>query len=132
MVSLAEAIIAEREKRQADAKDTEVKREIGREILRALLQRLTADPPPSWFFVFNGDEIVVAHTKNGVGSRQRVGTWAVDQQLRLVFGDHRTEESITTESWGRVIDAAIQTTARVIVDAEFRLANWDEGEQRSA
>jgi hypothetical protein len=132
MVSLAEALVAEREKRQSDAKDAEVRREIGREILRALLQRLTSDPPPSWFFVFTGDEIVVAHTKNGVGSRQRVGTWAVDQQLRLVFGDYRTEESITPESWARVIDAAIQATARVIVDAELRPSNWDEEHQRSA
>ncbi len=121
MVGLAEALVAEREKRQREAKDAAAWREVGREVLGVLLQRLTADPLPSWFFIQNGDEIVVAHTKNGAGSRQRIGAWVVDQDLRLVFGEQKTEW-ITTESWSRVVDEAIQITARLIVDAEIRLA----------
>jgi len=70
----------------------------------------------------NGDEIVVAHTKNGPGPRQRIGSWVVDEELRLVFGEEITEW-ITTESWARVIDEAVLITARLIVDAEARLVS---------
>jgi len=130
MVMLVEALVAEREKRQRDSKDAAAKREVGREVLRVLVQRLTADPLPSWFFILNGDEIVVAHTRNGAGSRQRIGAWGVDQDLRLVFGEQMTEW-ITTESWARVIDEAVQITAQVIVDAEMRLIGRVDAYQRS-
>jgi hypothetical protein len=130
MVMLAEAIAAEREKRQRDSKDAVARREVGREVLRALAQRLTAEPLPSWYFILNGDEIVVVHTKNGTGSRQRVGAWVVDPELRLVFGQEMTEW-ITTESWARVVDEAVQITAQVIVDAEIRLIGRIDIPQRS-
>ncbi len=120
MVGLAEALVAEREKREREAKDVAAWREVGREVLGVLLQRLTADPLPSWFFILNGEEIVVAHTKNGAGARQRIGSWVVDPELRLVFDQEKTEW-ITTESWSRVVDEAVQITARVIVDTETRL-----------
>jgi len=122
MVSLAHALDAERRKRQRGSLEAAARREVGREVLGALLQRLTADPQPSWFFVMNGDEIVVAHTKNGPGPRQRIGAWVVDEELRLVFGEEITEW-ITTESWARVIDEAVLITARLIVDAEARLVS---------
>lgn len=119
-MTLGEALAAERDKRQRDSKEAATKREVGRAVLRALAQRLTGEPLPSWFFILNGDEIVVAHTKSGAGSRQRIGAWVVDQDLRLVFGETMTEW-ITTESCARVVDEAVQITAQVIVDTEIRL-----------
>ena len=121
MVMLGEALSAEREKRQREVADAAKRCEVGRAVLRALAQRLTADPLPTWFFMLSGDEIVVAHTKNGASSRHRVGSWVVDRQMRLVFGD-QTTEWITAESCSRVVDEAVRITAQVIVEAEARLA----------
>jgi hypothetical protein len=42
--------------------------------------------------------------------------------MKLVFGPHMTEW-ITAESWSRVVDEAVQITAKVIVDAEFQEAS---------
>jgi len=119
MVMLGEALSAEREKRQREAADAVTRCEIGRAVLRALAQRLTAEPVPMWFFMLSGDEIVVAHTKNGASSRHRVGSWLVDREMRLVFGEHVTEW-ITAESCSRVVDEAVRITAQVIVEAEAR------------
>ena len=121
MMMLGEALSAEREKRQREAADAATRVEVGRAVLRALAQRLTADPLPTWFFMLSGDEIVVAHTKNGASSRHRVGSWVVDRQMRLVFGD-QTTEWITAESCSRVVDEAVRITAQVIVEAEVRSA----------
>jgi hypothetical protein len=119
MVMLGEALAIEREKRQREAADAATRLEVGRAVLRALAQRLTAEPLPNWFFMMSGDEIVVAHTRNGASSRHRVGSWVVDRQMRLVFGDLMTEW-ITAESCSRVVDEAVQITAQVIVEAEAR------------
>jgi hypothetical protein len=121
MVMLGEALSAEREKRKREAADAATRCEVGRAVLRALAQRLTADPLPTWFFMLSGDEIVVAHTKNGASSRHRVGSWVVDSEMRLVFGQHTTEW-ITAESCSRVVDEAVRITAQVIVEAEVRSA----------
>ena len=121
MVMLVEALSAEREKRKREAADAATRVEIGRAVLRALAQRLTADPLPTWFFMLSGDEIVVAHTKNGASSRHRMGSWVVDRDMRLVFGEHTTEW-ITAESCSRVVDEAVRITAQVIVEAEVRSA----------
>jgi len=119
MVMLAEALSAEREKRQQEAADAVTRAEVGRAVLRALAQRLMAEPVPNWFFMLSGDEIVVAHTKNGASSRHRIGSWVVDREMRLVFGDNVTEW-ITAESCSRVVDEAVRITAQVIVEAESR------------
>lgn len=119
MVMLGEALSIEREKRQREAADAATRLEVGRAVLRALAQRLTADPLPTWFFMLSGDEIVVAHTRNGASSRHRIGSWVVDREMRLVFGDHVTEW-ITAESCSRVVDEAVRITAQVIVAAEAR------------
>jgi hypothetical protein len=121
MMMLGEALSAEREKQQREAADAATRCEVGRAVLRALAQRLTADPLPTWFFMLSGDEIVVAHTKNGASSRHRVGSWVVDRHMRLVFGDRMTEW-ITAESCSRVVDEAVRITAQVIVEAEARSA----------
>ena len=121
MVMLVEALSAEREKRKREAADAATRVEIGRAVLRALAQRLTADPLPTWFFMLSGDEIVVAHTKNGASSRHRMGSWVVDRDMRLVFGEHTTEW-ITAESCSRVVDEAVRITAQVIVEGELRSA----------
>ena len=119
MVMLAEALSVEREKRQREAADAATRNEVGRAVLRALAQRLTAEPVPTWFFMLSGDEIVVAHTRNGASSRHRVGSWVVDREMRLVFGEQATEW-ITAESCARVVDEAVKITAQVIVDTEVR------------
>jgi hypothetical protein len=121
MLMLGEALSAEREKRQREAADAATRVEVGRAVLRALAQRLTADPLPTWFFMLSGDEIVVAHTKNGASSRHRVGSWVVDSEMRLVFGQ-QTTEWITAESCSRVVDEAVRITAQVIVEGELRSA----------
>jgi hypothetical protein len=128
---LAEALSAEREKRQREAKDSATKREVGRAVLRALAQRLTAEPIPTWFFILSGDEIIVAHTKNGAASRQHVGSWVVDDEMRLVFGQQMTEW-ITAESCARVVDEAVQITAEFILDAEEPVPLRIDAQQRTA
>lgn len=119
MVMLAEALSVEREKRQQEAADAATRSEVGRAVLRALAQRLMAEPVPNWFFMLSGDEIVVANTKNGASSRHRVGSWIVDREMRLVFADQVTEW-ITAESCSRVVDEAVRITAQIIVDSELR------------
>jgi hypothetical protein len=119
MVMLGEALLAEREKRNLGAAQVANQREVGRAVLQALVQRLTADPVPTWFFMLSDDEVSVLRIKNGAGARERIGSWVVDQEMKLVFGPHTTEW-ITAESWSRVVDEAVQITAQVIVDAETR------------
>ena len=85
MVSLTEALAAEREKLQQDSADTQARREAGREVLEALFERLAGKPLPGWSFVLGNDEIAVSHSK--VGS---IGSWVVDPLLRLKFGEETT------------------------------------------
>ncbi len=125
MVTLADAISTEREKRQRETAEASTRCEVGRAVLRALAHRLTAEPLPTWFFMLSGDEIVVAHTRNGASSRHRVGSWVVDREMRLVFGD-QTTEWITAESCSRVVDDAVKITAQVIVAAEARSGGLSE------
>ena len=115
MVSLTEALAAEREKVQQESADIQVRREAGREVLEALFERLAGKPLLGWSFVLGNDEIVVSHTK--VGS---IGSWIVDQDLRLKLGDETTEW-ITIESVGRVLDEAVCISARRMVDTEEQL-----------
>lgn len=117
MVMLIDALVAERDKRQQWSKEEAVKRQMGREVLRRLGERLTAAPLQGWYFLQNGEEIAVFHNKNGAGTRQRVGSWILDEENRLAFGPEKTEW-ITTESWARVIDKAVVHTAQVIVEHE--------------
>ena len=69
--------------------------------------------------MLSDDEVIVLRIINGATARERVGSWVVDQEMKLVFGPHTTEW-ITAESWSRVVDEAVQITAQVIVDAETR------------
>ena len=119
MFTLGEALAAEREKRKRDSEETAMRREVGEAVLQALLQRLTADPVPTWFFVLSDDEVAVFRIKNGASTRERVGSWVVDPDMKLVFGPYTTEW-ITAESWSRVVDEAVEITAQVIVDVETR------------
>jgi len=119
MVLLREPLAAEREKKKRETEETATQREVGRAVLQALVQRLTADSVPTWLFVLSDDEISVLRVKNGASARDRVGSWVVDQEMRLAFGP-QTTEWITAESWSRAVDEAVQITAQVIVDAETR------------
>ena len=116
MVMLKEALETERESRKRETEETATQREAGRAILQVLAQRLTADPVPNWHFMLNDDAVSVLRIK-GANARERLGSWVVDQEMKLVFGPHTTEW-ITAESWSRVVDEAVKITAKVIVDAE--------------
>jgi len=121
MVLIAEALAVERERRKRETEETATQREVGRAVLQALLQRLTADSVPNWHFVLSDDEVSVLRVK-GASTRERVGSWVVDPEMKLVFGPHTTEW-ITAESWSRVVDEAVEITAKVIVDTEMPEAN---------
>ena len=84
--------------------------------MEALADRLNAEPLPGWLFILDGQEIWVFRIQGG--TREQVGTWTVDEEMRLVAGNHMTEW-ITAESYARVIDEALQITAMLIVDAEM-------------
>lgn len=116
MVTLTEALAAERAKRQQDDADTSTRQQIGRAVLEALADRLNAEPLAAWAFALDGQ--VIRILRNEAGARQQVGTWTVDQQMRLMAGDQMTEW-ITAESYARVIDEAVQITAKLIVEAEM-------------
>jgi hypothetical protein len=121
MVLIAEALAVERERRKRETEETATQREVGRAVLQALLQRLTADSVPNWHFMLSDDEVSVLRVK-GASTRERVGSWVVDPEMKLVFGPHTTEW-ITAESWSRVVDEAVEITAKVIVDTEMPEAN---------
>ena len=121
MVLIAEALAVERERRKRETEETATQREVGRAVLQALLQRLTADSVPNWHFMLSDDEISVLRIK-AANARERVGSWVVDPEMKLVFGPHTTEW-ITAESWSRVVDEAVEITAKVIVDTETPEAN---------
>jgi hypothetical protein len=116
MVTLKEALETERERKIRETEETATQREVGRVILQALTQRLTDASVPNWHFMVSDDAVSVLRIK-GANARERVGSWVIDQEMRLVFGPHTTEW-ITAESWSRVVDEAVQITAKVIVDAE--------------
>jgi hypothetical protein len=113
MTTLFEALAAEREKKRQEA----TRRQVGRVVLQALDQRLEAEPLRPWLFAFTGDEILIARTSNG--TRRQLGSWTVDEEMRLVLGQEKTEW-ITAESCARVIDEAVHITATFIVDTDAR------------
>ena len=116
MTTLAETLALERDKMRHEAEDASRWREVGRAVLYALAQRLSADALPTWSFTCTGDEILIAHTRGG--AREQVGAWKVGEELRLVLGEVMTEW-ITIESGARVIDEAVEITATFIVDLEM-------------
>jgi len=118
--TLLAALTAERDKRRRDAEDVATRREVGRAVLQAVAQRLNSEPVSGWSFIPRGDEIIVARTSGGVGSRQHVATWIVDSEMRLVL-DQEMTEWITAESCARVVDEAVRITARFILDTEARM-----------
>ena len=115
MVTLKDALATERSKRQLDEADAATRRQIGRAVLEALAERLNAEPLPGWLFTLDGQEIRAFRIQ--AGGREQVGTWTVDNEMRLVTGDQMTEW-ITVESAARVMDEALQITAKLIGDAE--------------
>ena len=116
MVTLKEALETERERKKRETEETATQREVGRAILETLAQRLTTDPVPYWHFMLSDDAVSVLRIK-GANARERVGSWIVDQEMKLAFGPHTTEW-ITAESWSRVVDEAVHITAKVIAAAE--------------
>jgi hypothetical protein len=136
VITLMHALTVERQKRQLNSKDETLRRQMGQEVLRALGERLASAALPRWYFIPNGDEIVVVHHQNGTGTRERIGAWFVDEEYRLSFGAETTEW-ITGESWARVIDKAVVMTAQAILDRETQVIPLDPavigraGDQRS-
>ena len=115
MIKLSEALTAEREKRLRAEADNSTRQQIGQAVLEALAQRLNAEPIFGWVFVLDDQKIRVFRIN--VAGREEVGLWTVDEEMRLVT-DGRMTEWITAESYGRVIDEALQITAMLIVAAE--------------
>src|SRR4249920_2195957 len=97
-------LATERSKRQVDEADAATRQQIGRAVLEALAERLNAEPLPGWLFTLDGQEIRVFRIQ--AGGREQVGTWTVDNEMRLVTGDQMTEW-ITVESAARVMDEAL-------------------------
>ena len=91
MVMLIDALAAERDKRQQSLKEEAVKRQMGREVLRRLGERLTAAPLPGWYFLQNGEEIVVIHNKNGAGTGSG---WARGSSTRRTAGFRAREDGM--------------------------------------
>ena len=119
MVTLAEAITAERSTRNRNRENALKRQQVGGALLQALAQRLSADPVPAWSFALDDHQIHICRIKKS-GSQRRVASWTVDKELRLVLGQDMTEW-ITAESCNRVIDEAVQITARFIIDADERI-----------
>lgn len=115
MVTLTEAIVAERAKLQQDAADTATMQQVAHTVLEALAERLNGEPLPGWTFLLEGQQIRISRVSQG--SRQQVGTWAMGSKMQLVCGE-ATTEWITSESYARVIDEAIYITAKLIVETE--------------
>ena len=117
MGSLTEALAAERQTLERNSAENKARLEVGREVLSVLFERLTKESLLGWSFVIKNDEIVVSQMKTGIDSRQSIGSWVVEPDLRLKFAGETTEW-ITPESVGRVLDEAVRITARRMVDAE--------------
>ena len=115
MVTLNEALAEERANRQRAKADSATRQQIARTVLEALAERLNAEPIPGWAFVLDDQTIRVFRIYGG--PREQVGTWTVDEKLRLVTGERMTEW-ITAESYSRVIDEALEITALLMVGAE--------------
>ena len=120
MLTLADALTTQRQKRELEYKELMFQWQLAQKVLQALGERLAATQLPRWYFVPNGEEIVVVHQPSSTGAKERVGTWYVDEQYRLSFGEEKTEW-ITRESWRRVIDKAVVITADLILDRETQL-----------
>lgn len=117
MVELLEALSAERLKRQRDASDLATRQEVARVVLGALAERLNESAVPGWLFLLGGDHIKIAY--GPPGSQREIGTWKLDEHMRLAMGEETTTEWITPESFSRVIDQAVRATATLIVDREI-------------
>jgi hypothetical protein len=118
MVTLTDALAEARQKRQSKYKELTLRWQMAQEVLRALGERLASADLPRWYFIPNGEEIVVVHHQPG-GTKERVGSWVVDEEYRLSFGDEKTEW-ISGESWKRVLDKAVMITAEAILDRELQ------------
>lgn len=115
VVELLEALAAERLKRQREASDVLTRQEVAKVVLGALSQRLNESPVPRWLFLLEGDHIKIGF--GAPGSQSEIATWKLDDQMRLVTRGESTEW-ITSESFARVLDQAVQLTAKLIVDTE--------------
>ena len=116
MVTLSDALAAEREKRRNLEEDASARKQVARAVLSSLADKLNAAPVPGWAFALEDQAIRLFHTVDG--DRREVGTWTMDDQLQLVCGQ-TTTEWITSESYERVIGEALAVTAKLIVDAEM-------------
>jgi hypothetical protein len=120
MLTLADALTTQRQKRELEYKELTFQWQLAQKVLQALGERLAATQLARWYFILNGEEIIIAHQQSSTGIKERVGAWYVDEQYRLTFGEEKTEW-ITKESWRRVIDKAVVMTADVILDRETQL-----------
>jgi hypothetical protein len=123
MIRLTDALETAREKRQSEHNERVLQWQLSQGVLQALGERLSSANLPHWYFIPNGEEIVVIYQQPGEG-KLRVGSWTVDAESRLTFGDEKTEW-ITRESWRRVIDKGVVMTAQVILECETQNAPFE-------
>lgn len=127
MTTLLEAIAAQRAKIRQAEKDAATRHQIGHLALQTLGDRLAAVPLPLWSFNWTGGErrpeVALLYGEPGAVC-QRVATWTIDEELRLVFGG-ATTEWITAESCARVIDRAVLMTAAFMVAHERSTATLE-------
>jgi len=124
MITLTDALVAAREKRQAENNDSILQWQLAQGVLQALGERLNSANLSRWYFVPSGEEIIVIYHQPGDGTKQRVGAWSVDSEYRLMFGDEKTEW-VTKESWRRVIDKAVVIMAEIITACEAQNAPFE-------
>jgi hypothetical protein len=123
MITLTDALEAAREKRQSEHNDKILQWQLAQGVLQALGERLNAANLSRWYFIPSGEEIIVIY-QPGDGTKQRVGTWSVDSEYRLMFGEEKTEW-VTKESWRRVIDKAVVAMAEIIAECEAQNAPFE-------
>ena len=116
MVTLTEALAAERTKRKQDDANKSTMQQVVHTVLEALAERLNDTPIPDWTFILEGQQISISRISQG--SRQQVGTWTMDREMQLVCGE-ATTQWITSESYERALDEAILISARLIVETEM-------------
>ncbi len=120
MLSLRNALSAERKRRRQQAAEGGQVSQIARNALHTLHERLASSPLADWEFELTGDELLMFHD-SGLRARHQVGSWIIAEENRLVSGPIETEW-VTPASFRRVVDEAVRVTARIILDNDETLS----------
>lgn len=120
MVSLKNALSAERRRRWQQATQEGQVSPLAHNALQTLHERLASSALADWEFELMGDELLLFHD-SGLRARHQVGSWIIGKENRLVCGPIETEW-VTPASFRRVVDEAVRVTARIILDNDETLS----------